>query len=351
MQYFQPDSLPYNTAPDYWIAVAGEPAHTLALTDHGYVAQETGVYLTRVVSAWYDAWTALDGLIAQLPGAAVKELSIAVIPGDAEPSALVVSQNLQPVAEMRTIAGSLWLGDALLADRVVCYLQPIQDRRGKIFGYESFARVQLDKDNVISGGPIFAAGKALKLEYRLDRYLHQKAVEAFATSGMSSRLFINFQAGFIHRPEVYLEGLNQVVKKYSVPARNIVLEFTQSQSLHNVQHMKAICHYCRQQGYSISLDDITDAEALEALLGMIKPDFIKLDMFITHEAASRREHSLILQLVKTAHELGITVIAEGIETQVIHDILMEAGIDLFQGFLIGYPAPYTSSPLVKSASS
>lgn len=350
MSYFQPDSLPYNTAPYYWIAVKGEIASTMELAQHGFTGQGEGLYVTRVPCPWYDAWKMLEDMIDRLSQEEIAEaqLQIAVVPEVGEQHQPDFTPSFRPVADIRDIAGSLWLGDALLADRVVCYLQPIQDRRGKVFGYESFARVQFDKDNVIAGGPIFAASKALKLEYRLDRYLHQKAVEAFVASEADNRLFINFQSGFIHRPEVYLDGLGHVVKKYNVPERNIVLEFTHSQSHQNLQHLKAICHYCRQQGYSISLDDIVDVQALEPLAEALAPDFIKLDMYLTREATSQKDYATILRLVEMAHQAGITVIAEGVESQEIYDILMRAEVDLFQGFLIGKPAPYIRVPAAKT---
>lgn len=352
MSYFQPDNLPYNTAPYYWIAVKGAAAATMELAEHGFTQQEEGIFLTRVPCPWYDAWKMLEEMIDTLPREETREeqLQIAVVPETAQPHAAALEHHFKPVSDIRDIAGSLWLGDALLADRVVCYLQPIQDRRGKVFGYESFARVEFDGESVIAGGPIFAAGRALKLEYRLDRYLHQKAVEAFVASEMDNRLFINFQSGFIHRPEIYLDGLSHVVKKYDLPERNIVLEFTQSQSSsqHNVQHLKAICHYCRQQGYSLSLDDITTFEALETLLEIVEPDFVKLDMYLTQEAQKQRAYALILQLVEKAHANGVTVIAEGVESQEIYDILLKADVDLFQGFLIGKPAPSVGAPTART---
>lgn len=352
MSYFQPDSLPYNTAPYYWLAVAGMPSSAIAeLEMHGFHVQGGGdVFLTRVPCPWHDAWHVLEMLIDRFAGlgASEKKLRVAVIPEQEEPTSLTIEQNLKAVSDIRHIADSLWLGDALLADRVVCYLQPVQDRRGKVFGYESFARVQLEGEHVIGGGQIFAASKALKLEYRLDRYLHQKAVEAFVASGADNRLFINFQAGFIHRPEVYLEGLNQAVKKYSVPERNIVLDFTQSESQQNTAHLKAICQYCRQQGYSISLDDIMTAKNLEVLVPVVQPDFIKLDLELTRRAVSDEGRTLISQMVEVAHRDGITVIAEGIETQDIYHTLMQQEVDLFQGYYIGHPAPYVGQPPAKA---
>lgn len=348
MQPFQPDSLPYNTAPHYWLAVQGGAVATLDLAAHGFQPCNSTLYLAQVPCPWFEAWKTLETLIESKN--AQDGLQIAIIPAAEEPSLSDIESNLRPLHDIKDIAGSLWLGDALLTDRVLCYLQPVQDRRGKIFGYESFARVRMDDGEIIGGGAVFAASKALKLEYRLDRYLHQKAVEAFVASGVESRLFINFQSGFIQRPEVYLEGLNHVVKKYNVPEKNIVLDFTQSESQLNLQHLKAICQYCRQQGYSIALDDITTLKSLEGLLYIIQPDFIKLDLEITREAESQKTLSVITQIVETAHNSsGITVIAEGIENEAVYTALMQADVDLFQGYFIGAPAPVTSSPIAQTA--
>lgn len=264
MNPFQSDSLPYNTAPHYWLAVQGSSAASLNLGALGFRHCDAQLYLAEVPSPWFEVWKTLEALIEK--HSPHETFKVAVIPAEEEPSRTTIEENLRSTEEINDIAGSLWLGDALLHDRVLCYLQPVQDRRGKVFGYESFARVRMENNTIIGGGAIFAASKTLKLEYRLDRYLHQKAVEAFVASEAESRLFINFQSGFIQRPEVYLEGLNHVVKKYNLPERNIVLDFTQSESQGNLQHLKNICNYCRQQGYSIALDDITTLKSLEGLL-------------------------------------------------------------------------------------
>ncbi len=346
MNYFPNDSLPITQPAHYWIVLSGSDASSLKLGSEFQMRGE-GLYIKEVHCPWHEAWQMLEKLIENMT--VTDTLHAAVIASEEEPAASVIKSNLRSVRDIKYITSSLWLGDALLADRVTCFLQPVHDRRSKVFGYESFARVYLDEETLVGGKEIFAASKILNLEFKLDRYLHQKAVESFVASNAENRLFINFQSGFVQRPEVYLEGLSHVVKKYNLPEKNIVLDLTQSESQRNLQHLRSICNYCRQQGYSISLDDITSLKSLEGLLHIIQPDFIKLDLTITRNAELQRTLSMIGVIVETAHDRGITVIAEGVESQAIYDNLLSVDVDLFQGYFIGAPSPVAQRSLSQSA--
>ena len=57
----------------------------------------------------------------------------------------------KPLAVIQTLSESLWLGEALIENRVVCYLQTVLNARGQIFGYESFARVRMPDGSIVGG--------------------------------------------------------------------------------------------------------------------------------------------------------------------------------------------------------
>ena len=84
--------------------------------------------------------------------------------------------------DIQLLAESLWLGQALIEGRVMCYLQPVIDRNDKIFGYESFARAKAKDGAIIGGDQIIAASKVLGIEYMIDRMLHVEAIKTFVTS-------------------------------------------------------------------------------------------------------------------------------------------------------------------------
>jgi EAL domain-containing protein (putative c-di-GMP-specific phosphodiesterase class I) len=334
-------NLPYNQSPYYWLAVfapAGNEPLRAVLDAQGLkpTPLRPSVYTIRLSHPWDGAWKALSALIAQHDPDSHTEA--ALVAGEQEPGMEETDFARKPKAMLDGLADSLWLGDAMIEDRLVCYMQPVLDKRGKVFGYEAFARVETEK-GVIGGGRILEASKGLNVEYILDRHLHVKAITSFISSDLEGFLFINFVPGFIHRPEKYLEGLADAVKFHGMPAKQLVLDFTHSELPRDPLHLKSIFEYCRTKGYSLALDDISSVAVAKKILDSIRPDFIKLDISLVRDAQGVTQQGIIGELVALAHAAGATILAEGVETEAVHKELLKAGVELFQGYLFSPPVP------------
>lgn len=332
-------NLPYNQSSHYWLAVftpAESDALRAALLAAGMkpLSWRMSMYMQRISGPWLAAWKSVYQMLQAHDMQTAAE--VALIPGDEEPGWEELNFARKPAATLDAVAESLWLGQAMTDDRLVCYMQPVLDKRGKVFGYESFARVEAE-GGVIGGGKIIAASRSLNVEYVLDRHLHVKAITSFISSDLEGFLFINFVPGFIHRPEKYLEGLTDTAKFHGMPAKQLVLDFTHSELSRDPAHVKSIFDYCRSKGYSLSLDDISSVPLAKKILDTIHPDFIKLDVKLVGEIGEATQQRIIGELVTLAHGAGATVLAEGVETQAIHDELLKAGVDLFQGYLFSPP--------------
>ena len=242
-------------------------------------------------------------------------------------------------AAVQVIAENLWLGDALLADRIMCYLQPVVSGKDKIFGYESFARAKGEDGKIIGGDKIVEAARALNIEYMIDRLRHVQAIKTYAASQFNGVLFVNFFPGFIHRPAVYLEGLSETAKNFGVIAKFIALDITRSETPHDISHIKSICEYGRSRGYSIALDDIESLGMVGKLMPEIKPDFVKIDMTLARRVGEPLARETIGTIVEFVHASGGTVIAEGVETEAMYTSLKQLDIDLFQGYYFAPPLP------------
>jgi len=332
-------NLPYNQSAQYWLAifsVSDNAELNKALVKRGMrlISKLGNAYLIPLSYPWDSEWKSVHKLLVQY--GADKQAEVALIPGEKEPTAEEFTYTRKPVAALNSAADNLWLGKAMLEDRIVCYMQPVLDKRSKVFGYESFARMETDK-GIVGGGKIIEASRGLNAEYALDRYLHVKAITSFIASDLEGFLFINFVPGFIHRPEKYLEGLTDSVKFHGMPPKQLVLDFTQSETPRDVMHLKAIFDYCRSNGYSLSLDDISSVAMAKKILESIRPDFIKLDIDLVRSALSVPTQQIIGELVSIAHLSGATVLAEGVETEAIYTELLKLGVDLFQGYLFSPP--------------
>lgn len=341
-------NLPWHLHDQYWVVVfpsvgSFSAAALKTLKDMGFQPAASAMAM-KTPRPWKPLWDKLyDGLHN---AGALADVEVAIIPGNTSPTDVPERRSMPA---MQAVAESLWLGDALLEDRVVCYLQPVVSAKDKIFGYESFARVKMPDGGVVAGDKIMAASRALNIEFMIDRLLHVQAIHTFAGSEFNGFLFVNFFPGFIHRPSVYLEGLSETARHYGMLAKHIVLDFTRSEMQRDMTHLNSVCEYGRSKGYSIALDDIGSAEGAKKLVSEIRPDFVKIDMHLARQASDPRKQAIIKDIVAMAHAAGGTVIGEGIETEEMHAQLAQLGVDLFQGYLFSPPMP-VEAVLKKTAS-
>jgi len=340
-------NLPWHQHDRYWISVyAKNDDFSAAVLE---VLQKAGMHrlddhgmALAMKRQWKPTWDTLYAALGKI--GALDQIEIVLTPGETLP----VAPERKAPAVIQELAQSLWLGDALMEERIVCYLQPVVSQRDKIFGYESFARVKMGDGSIIAGDKIVAASKVLGIEYVIDRHLQVQAIKTFVSSTFNGFLFVNFFPGFIQRPAIYLEGLSDTARSFGIVAKHVVLDITKSETPRDIKHIKSICDYGRTRGYSIALDDITSLEGAQKLLE-IQPDFVKLDMKLVRKVAEPETRDIIRQIVELVHAIGATVIGEGIETEEIHQALRALGVDLFQGYLFSPPMPVEAALKKNSA--
>ncbi len=343
MNHIKANYLPWNSFDQYWIILSSagklpKEVHSAIKSDIVEINNDYNndeIIAIKCGENWSDLWQNIAVILNQR---GLADSTKAVINTSQEPpSAKELSYILKPIDEISKIAENIWLGDSLLNDKIVAFLQPIIDRRQKIFGYEAFARAIDGDDNYVSGAEIINASKNLKIEYRIDRFLHHKAIEGFVDGNYDGSLFVNFLPGFIQKPDVYLEGLANEVKRYDITPSRIVLDLTKAELPRNQSHLMAIRDYCKKRGYLICLDDISKHGTAKKLIESLQPNFIKLDNELTDKANKDSNKAIITKLVSMAHDSGITVIAKNIEDANNLKDLTALNIDLFQGYHIGKP--------------
>lgn len=329
---------PWTLPSPYWIILAGDGTtgrewqKAAAKAGLQPLADAPSMYAIQTTPQWAAEWERVQAILNRLEHS--EELRAAVIAADTVPSAREIQFNLRPLPLVQEVVEHLWLLDHLSEDRLVCYLQRVVDRRGKQVGFEAFARIAQSDGAIIGGAAIMRASHALKVEYQVDRRMHKVAVDAYAVCDLEGYLFINFLTGFIHRPEVYLDGLSQAVQRHHVMAKSIALDVPLTDYVRDIEKLKSIAQYCQSRGFSLSLDDVMSADGLESLLRDIRPAFVKLDAKLAGRTG------VVQEIIRIAHAAGALVLAEGVETQELMDTYLQAGVDMFQGYLIGAPELY-----------
>ncbi len=306
-------------------------------------------YCLQTQEDWSQVWRSLAPKLAELDIS--DRTRIGVIGGETPPVFEEVEYHHKTVEEANEISEQMWLIRAITQDTLSCTYMPVVDSRGETFGYESLVRgVDSQTGDSISGGQIFMAGKILQIEYLVDRYLHELAIKGFVEQKLKGFLFINFIPGFIQRPEYYLDGLAQAITRYHFNAKQVVLDCTNSENPRDIQHLKSVAAYCRTQGYQIALDDIESDKSARRILKEMNPDFIKLDMRLVQKLpGDQNALDMIYRIATLVKHSGCPLIAEGVETEEIRNLLQASGVSLYQGYLFSPPQPRTKPAARKKA--
>lgn len=103
----------------------------------------------------------------------------------------------------------------------------------------------------------------------------------------------------------------------------------------------------RQRGFQIAIDDFGCQHSNFDRLWRLTPDIVKLDRELVHQAQHNPRAAIILpKLVDMIHDLGASVVCEGVETVIQHRLCVDAGADLLQGYFYAYPAAQLHRPLM-----
>ncbi len=316
----------------YWMVVEGSLAPSLS--GFSAIHHKTDLAALKTGRDWYSVWQKYNAQWTKQGGVGQRA---AIIAAEELPSLQEIQMALKPVSEIAAIGANLWLIESANLGKLDCYMQRVVDRRGKQVGYEAFARMEAADGGIIGGGAIMQAAHALRVEYQLDRLLHRQAIESFVGCDLEGYIFINFLTGFIHRPEVYLDGLSQAVTRTHMRPGAVVLDVPLKDYSKDMAKLKAIAQFCRTRGFSLALDDVKSEEGLAALLSDIHPAFVKLHGKFDEGLSPARAQGVLHEIVRISHANGVSVLAEGVETQAQHDLYLAAEVDMFQGYLFGAP--------------
>jgi EAL domain-containing protein (putative c-di-GMP-specific phosphodiesterase class I) len=225
-------------------------------------------------------------------------------------------------------------GSELNFDFAFAY-QPIVDLRDRsVFAHEALVRGSNGEGALSILSQVDAQNR-----YRFDQRCRIQAIAGAARLGMRERLSINFLPNAVYRPELCIRSTLEAAKEHNFPLSQLIFETVESEHLDNNRHLTNILREYREFGFKTAIDDFGAGYSGLTLLADFQPDLIKLDMALIRDIHQDRVRQAIVRGVVTiCAELGVTVIAEGIEVAGERDFLTDCGIFLMQGYLFAKPA-------------
>ncbi|HKY35284.1 MAG TPA: EAL domain-containing protein [Polyangiaceae bacterium] len=208
---------------------------------------------------------------------------------------------------------------------------PIVDVKAQsIFGYEALLR-STEPSLPHPGAVIDAAMRLGRLE-SLGRSIRSLAAQPVPASETFS-LFVN-----LHVTDLTDPALSDPESPLSKIANRVVLEITERSSLDEVKDARRRVAALREMGFRIAVDDLGAGYAGLSSFTLLEPEIVKLDMSLVRDIhITSTKQKVVRSMTALSKDMGMTVVAEGVETQAERDCLVDLGCDLLQGFLFAKP--------------
>jgi EAL domain-containing protein (putative c-di-GMP-specific phosphodiesterase class I) len=155
--------------------------------------------------------------------------------------------------------------------------------------------------------------------------------------GRTLGVAVNISATLLH-DHVFLHRLEELLQASGFPAGGVTLEVTESAAMDDPEAAVVALEGWRRLGVGISIDDYGTGQSSLSYLQKMPATELKIDRsFIAAMAEGPRDRILVRSTIAMAHELGLAVVAEGVEDQICLELLREMGCDKAQGYGISRP--------------
>jgi EAL domain-containing protein (putative c-di-GMP-specific phosphodiesterase class I) len=252
--------------------------------------------------------------------------------------------KVKTYAQFAMVSESQWLNELLDEERFTSVLQKIvhTSEPSRVFAREALLRGIGRDDSIIHPTFLFDAARGCGMLDRLEIAARKAAVHRMVVDEIPENLFINVTPSAIEDPMASLEETIAFIDEARVPHGRIVFEIVESDKATDLGLMQRLLASHREAGFRVALDDVGAGYSGLNLLHQLRPDFIKLDMELIHGVTSDPYKALITKkILEIATELGISSIAEGVESDDEFNWVRENGATYAQGYAISRPTTPT----------
>ncbi|ESX74422.1 EAL domain-containing protein [Mesorhizobium sp. LSHC414A00] len=230
------------------------------------------------------------------------------------------------------------LETALKRREFVLEFQPITNiASGKIVGAEALMRWNSPTRGLVAPDDFIAAAEDSGLIVPLGEWALKQACSVAAGWPPGMRIAVNVSAVQIRSAD-FARSVISALAVSGVPASRLELEITETVLMDESETVLKTLRQLRELGIRIALDDFGTGYSSLGYLRRFPVDKIKIDRSFIHDIDNKDTAAIVRTIIGLGAELGITVTAEGVETEAQLDILRKAGCVEVQGFLIGMPS-------------
>lgn len=229
------------------------------------------------------------------------------------------------------------------------YYQPQVDRDGRIYGAEALLRWFPANAEPVPPSCFIPLAEGTKLIVPIGDWVFQKACAQLQRWQADPRtaaltLSINVSGRQFHQPD-FVERVSAHIERFRIEPSRLKLELTESVLLERVEEVIARMQRLKDLGVGFSLDDFGTGYSSLSYLKRLPLDEVKIDQsFVRDITRDQNDAAIVRAVLAMSQSLGLTVIAEGVETEAQRAFLSTYGCEHYQGYLFGEPAPIESIP-------
>ncbi len=226
--------------------------------------------------------------------------------------------------------------------------QPILNiHTGKLYAVEALLRnfQEIGFQSIFS---LFDKVYQENLLYTFDIYLREKAIKKFTTIERHEniKLFYNLDNRIFEMQNFKEGNTEKILKKYGVKKDNICFEISERQEIAKECDIGTVVSHYQDENFSIALDDFGIGHSGYKLLYDSTPDVLKIDRFFLNNIEKNLKKKLMVRnITHLAIQLGVRVVAEGVETREELLVCKDIGCHLLQGYLVQKPTKNTKEIL------
>ena len=184
-------------------------------------------------------------------------------------------------------------------------------------------------------GALFAAAERLGRVHEIGRAIRRSIVATLRERDPNTDMFINLHPMDLTDDDLYLDD-----SPLAPFAERVVFEITERAALDEGVGVAARVARLRQLGYRIAIDDLGAGYAGLNYFALLTPDVVKIDIALIRDVDNEPiKQKLVRSIVALCRELGMLVVAEGVESPAERDFLVGLECDLVQGYLFAKPGP------------